>query len=116
MYNRYIRNDSGDYTRIREDTPEEDSSSAQSSSQGYSSGPQQESGQSFNQEFHQSSSTNTSNRRSDGLSGFLRHILDQFHLDSIDSGDLILLGLLFLLSRENADEELLIALGLLLIL
>ena len=31
-------------------------------------------------------------------------------------GDLLLLGLLFLLFREGADEELLIALGLLLIL
>ena len=34
----------------------------------------------------------------------------------IDSGDLLLLGLLFLLYREGADEELLFALGLLLIL
>ena len=39
-----------------------------------------------------------------------------FHLDRIDSGDLLLLGLLFLLYREGADEELLFALGLLLIL
>lgn len=52
----------------------------------------------------------------DGLSGFLRHMLDQFHLDSVDTGDLLLLGLLFFLFREDADEELLVALGLLLIL
>ena len=43
-------------------------------------------------------------------------MLDQFHLDSVDTGDLLLLGLLFFLFREDADEELLIALGLLLIL
>ena len=52
----------------------------------------------------------------DGLTGFLRHALDQFHLDHVDTGDLLLLGLLFFLFREDADEELLIALGLLLIL
>ncbi len=49
-------------------------------------------------------------------SGDLRKLLDRFHLDRIDSGDLLLLGLLFLLYREGADEELLFALGLLLIL
>ena len=52
----------------------------------------------------------------DGLTGFLRHILDQLHLDHVDTGDLLLLALLFFLFRENADEELLGALGLLLIL
>ena len=36
--------------------------------------------------------------------------------DHVDTGDLLLLGLLFFLFRENADEELLVALGLLLIL
>ncbi len=52
----------------------------------------------------------------EGLPEFLRSLLDRFHLDSIDSGDLLLLGLLFFLYREGADEELLAALGLLLIL
>ena len=54
--------------------------------------------------------------RGAGLTGFLRHFLDQWHLDSVDTGDLLLLGLLFFLFREDADEELLVALGLLLIL
>lgn len=54
--------------------------------------------------------------RNDGLSGMLRHLLDQFHLGNVDSGDLLLLALLFFLFREDADEELLVALGLLLIL
>lgn len=52
----------------------------------------------------------------DGLTGLLRHFLDQFHMHQVDSGDLLLLALLFFLFRENADEELLVALGLLLIL
>ena len=46
----------------------------------------------------------------------LRRILDQLHLDRVDAGDLLLLGLLYFLFREKADEELLVALGLLLIL
>lgn len=52
----------------------------------------------------------------DGLAGFLRHVLDQFHLERVDTGDLLLLVILFFLFKEDADEELLIALGLLLIL
>lgn len=122
MYNRYIQNDSGDYTRIREDSPNGDRPSAQgfsSESSSGSSGPRQSphGGPNFSNSGPSSSGGNAeSSHRTDGLSGFLRHILDQFHLESIDSGDLILLGLLFLLSREKADEELLIALGLLLIL
>lgn len=55
-------------------------------------------------------------RVSDGLTGMLRHFLDQLHLDHVDTGDLLLLGLLFFLFREDADEELLVSLGLLLIL
>lgn len=48
---------------------------------------------------------------------FLNRFLERLHLgDSLDSGDLLVLLLLFMLFRENADEELLIALGLLLIL
>lgn len=52
----------------------------------------------------------------DSLTGLLRRLLDQFHLDHVDTGDLLLLALLFFLFREDADEELLVALGLLLIL
>ncbi len=44
------------------------------------------------------------------------NILKNFNLENIDTGDLLLLVLLFLLFREGEDEELLIALGLLLIL
>ena len=48
--------------------------------------------------------------------GFLSGILDRLHLGDIDTGDLLLLLLLFHLFREGGDEELLIAVGLLLIL
>lgn len=49
---------------------------------------------------------------------FIRRLLRQFGLGSVDTGDLLLLLILFLLfsEGENRDEELLIALGLLLIL
>ena len=43
-------------------------------------------------------------------------ILDKLNLKDIDTGDLLLLVLIFLLFRESEDDELLIALGLLLIL
>ncbi|MBQ6987345.1 MAG: hypothetical protein IJQ25_10215, partial [Oscillibacter sp.] len=52
----------------------------------------------------------------DGLQGFLRHLLQVSHAENVDTGDLLLLCMLFLLYREGADEELLVALGLLLIL
>ena len=43
-------------------------------------------------------------------------ILDRIRLQGVDTGDLLLLAILFLLFKEKADDELLIALGLLLIL
>ena len=46
----------------------------------------------------------------------MNRLLEKLHLGDLDSGDLLVLLLLFMLLRENADEELLIALGLLLIL
>lgn len=45
---------------------------------------------------------------------FLGRLLEQFK--DVDSGDLLLLLILFFLFREKADDEALIALGLLLIL
>ena len=49
--------------------------------------------------------------------GFFNDLLDKLHLGDLDAGDLLLLlFLLFYLSRQKADEELLIAIGLLLIL
>ena len=47
---------------------------------------------------------------------FLDQLLEKLHLRDVDSGDLLLLLILFLLFRQEADEEALFALGLLLIL
>lgn len=95
MYNRYIRNDSGTYSRI----PQEEPQAPPGNTPPKPPPPPPPGGE-----------------RKDGLTAFLRHFLDQFHLDHVDTGDLLLLGLLFFLFREDADEELLVALGLLLIL
>ena len=46
----------------------------------------------------------------------LDQLLERLHLKDVDTGDLLLLLILFLLFRQEADEEVLIALGLLLIL
>ena len=112
MYNRYIRNDRGTYTRITEDDgsprrppnapappdapPPEASEPPPPPDMPHRPPPQPP--------IH------------DGLNGFLRHMLDAARLENVDTGDLLLLCLLFLLYREGADEELLVALGLLLIL
>lgn len=82
MYNRYIRNDTGQYERIPEQEPP----------------PRQADGP------------------SSGGRGLLSGILEKLNLKDMDKGDLLLLFILFLLLREGEDEELLIALGLLLIL
>ena len=136
MYNRYIRNDNGVYTRIpqedgparpaegtgqsRQDSaprweavPEDHSAAAQS---GQPRGADPAASAFFRQQASSHHGGHRENRWSDSLSGFLRNILDQLHLDHVDTGDLLLLGLLFFLFREDADEELLVALGLLLIL
>ena len=101
MYNRYIRNDNGSYSRV----PQEEHKSAPP--------PRREEAAEHKEPPFRDTHKET---QADGLTGFLRHILDQFHLDGVDTGDLLLLGLLFFLFREDADEELLVALGLLLIL
>ena len=46
----------------------------------------------------------------------IARLLERLHLEELDTGDLMLLVLLFFLMEEKADDELLIALGLLLIL
>lgn len=46
----------------------------------------------------------------------LSDLMGRLRLQDVDTGDLLLLAILFLLFREKADEEVLIALGLLLIL
>ena len=145
MYNRYIRNDNGAYTRIPEEesrppagpppgSPPPGGPASGGPSQGgpppgspSSGGPPPEGpppeGQPSGGPTPGGGGPNRpphgrppGGRPADGLTGILQHLLDQFHLDHVDTGDLLLLALLFFLFRENADEELLVALGLLLIL
>lgn len=120
MYNRYIRNDNGSYTRV----PQEETPPQQRNTQGQPP-PRQESPppppkheppREEQRRPPPPSPPQSAGRIADGLTGFLRHVLDQLHLDHVDTGDLLLLVLLFFLFREDADEELLVALGLLLIL
>ena len=61
-----------------------------------------------------SSSGSTPPRQEKG--GLLSSLLGRFHLESIDSGDLLLIAVLILLLKDSEDEELLIALILLLVL
>jgi len=123
MYNRYVRNDQGTYSRIPvDDTPPQQPTPHVPAPQA----KQEHTAHTFQPEhtpppppFTASASPHrqeTDEREKFGLSGFLRRLLDRFHLEKVDSGDLLLLLILFLLFKEDADDELLIALGLLLIL
>lgn len=103
MYNRYIRNDNGQYQRIpvqdAPPPPEKDGPGPApdfdaGSGRGYYAPPPPP----------------------HGGKGILSGILEKLNLKDLDKGDLLLLFILFLLLREGEDEELLIALGLLLIL
>lgn len=124
MYNRYIRNDNGTYTRVpQEDAPPAADTARDRHGSG-TSGPRpsfeqgrEESSREPRHEPHaQAASSPFGGRVTDALSDTLRHALDHLHLEHVDTGDLLILVLLFLLFREDADEELLVALGLLLIL
>lgn len=110
MYNRYIRNDNGAYTRI----PQEEKDHGTPPPPEPKQQPQRE--QPPHREPPPPTPPPPGGRTIDGLTGFLRHLLDQLHLDRVDTGDLLLLVILFFLFKEDADEELLVALGLLLIL
>jgi len=104
MYNRYVREDGGAYTRVPEpDTPpraeEKPPYRPQQASRPFSPPPPPDEEEAQAPE-----------------AKFLDRLLAKLHLGDIDSGDLLLLLILFFLFREEADEELLIALGLLLIL
>lgn len=115
MYNRYIRNDNGTYTRMPEEEPHAPPPPP-GPSPPPSGGPAPPPPPKQEPPPQSGYGRPPPRQTADGLSGFLRQILDQFHLNHVDTGDLLLLGLLFFLSREEADEELLVALGLLLIL
>ena len=119
MYNRYIRRDDGTYTKIAEPEPSRSArretggaEPASGPSPPHSGPPPGEPPPSGGAAPHPPPPFGGT----DGIAGYLRRVLDQLHLDRVDAGDLLLLGLLYFLFREKADEELLVALGLLLIL
>ena len=121
MYNRYIRNDAGQYERIPvQDAPppphrppggppppEPDFGPGTSSEPGGFPPPD------FGQQGWQNYAPPPPGT---GKKGILSGILDKLNLKDVDTGDLLLLLLILLLFREGEDDELLIALGLLLIL
>lgn len=95
MYNRYLRNDDGVYTRIPMQEPPQSTSSPRSSQ-----AERQKDYPHAQQEGEQ----------------FLQRMLGKLKLQDVDTADILLLLILFFLFEEKADDELLIALGLLLIL
>ena len=101
MYNRYVRDKNG-YTRV----PTEEHTPTKSISHTPSPPPMQP---------HPSPPKAHREERPAEI-GFLNGVLDRLHLGDMDSGDLLLLALLFFLIKKDADEELITALGLLLIL
>ena len=97
MYNRYIRNDDGVYARQSQQESEQPRPESPPPPPPPRSEPPPPT-------------------RNGGQIPFLSGIMEKLHLGSVDFGDLLLLLLLFQLFREDGDEELLIAIGLLLIL
>lgn len=87
MYNRYVRNDDGVYQRVPTGDPDPPCSGG-----------------------------SPPNRPGGGINGLLSQLMGKLKLDDLDTGDLLLLAILFLLFRDGEDDELLLALGLLLIL
>lgn len=99
MYNRYIRGDGGTYTRVSaEDAPPPPPATPEGT-------------QPDGRTPHGPPPPQPSPER-----GLLNGLLEKLHLSDLDAGDILLLLLLFFLFRQEADEELLIAIGLLLIL
>lgn len=103
MYNRYVVSDAGVYQRVPSQEPRRD--------------PQREPAREAERSTPPPAGCSPPpppppRQAKNPLSG----ILGKLHLDGIDTGDLLLLAVLFLLFRDGEDEELLIALGLLLIL
>ena len=100
MYNRYIRSDDGTYQRIPRQTQE----------------PQEEHHRDHWDPPPSQEPQESQKDRSEESGGFLRRILDKLNLKDVDTGDILLLLLLLFLFSEGEDEELLFAVGLLLIL
>ena len=122
MYNRYVRNDRGVYTRIPEDTqadrretPPQAQSPTPPQTRPEASGPAPQA-QDTTPRFKPETPPPGFRRINSPNNGLLPDLFHSFHLESMETGDLLLLILLFLLSHEQADEEVLAALAALLIL
>lgn len=103
MYNRYLRNDDGIYTRVpMQDSPRDEPPRQPPHGNAPPPPPPEPPpcGESPGQEASQ----------------FFSRLLDKLPLKGVDKADLLLLLILFFLFEEKADDELLVALGLLLIL
>lgn len=105
MYNRYLRNDDGVYTRMPMQDPPRGEAPPPPPPAGGNAPPSKAA---------QDSSPHPPISRE--TSQFFSHLLDKLPLKGVDKADLLLLLILFFLFEEKADDELLIALGLLLIL
>jgi len=106
MYNRYIRGDGGTYTRVSmEDAPLPPPAGQ------HPPPPSPSPPEGAPPPHRPPPPPQPSPER-----GLLNGLLEKLHLSDLDAGDILLLLLLFFLFRQEADEELLIAIGLLLIL
>ena len=114
MYNRYIRNEQGAYSRIPQQEPAPGPVSGRLPPPPPSESPPPGGDSSPVPGGPPPKPQEPSPRPPEGR--FLDRLLSRLHLGDIDSGDLLLLLILFFLFREEADEEVLIAIGLLLIL
>ena len=111
MYNRYGHEERGTYTRASvDDSP----LPPPRKGAGQAPPPPSQQSQQSQQPRQQPPSPHKPGRPPEIAFG--KGILEALHLEDLDTGDLLLLFLLFFLFRQKADEELLIAIGLLLIL
>lgn len=119
MYNRYLRNDQGVYTCVPQEEPRR---SPRPKPIGSSAPPpRREPPPREPPRDTPPPPPNGGRPEADGGAfregfQFLDRLLEKLHLQDLDGADLMLLLLLFFLFEEKADDELLIALGLLLIL
>lgn len=123
MYNRYTRNDTGVYTRMSQSEPSSDPPKKHTGFGQNAPGntPQNAPGNTLQNApgknvFASPNALHSTPFPQRPERDVLNRVLEKLHLGDLDAGDLLVLLLLFMLFREKADEELLIALGLLLIL
>lgn len=122
MYNRYIRNDAGQYERVPvQEPPGPETAPPGEGPGGYpppfpGGDPPSPPQSAPPPPLQQPQQPTPPKPRGGGQGGIISGILEKLNLKDVDTGDLLLLLLIFLLFREGEDEELLIALGLLLVL